>query len=134
MATADGAPVVTIRAPKTVAAGATIPISMRIENTSSEPLELYLHGREATYDFIVTSSDGDIVWRRLEGQVVQAILRVDVLAPGQVLELRDSWNQRDNAGKRVAPGSYLVRGILLGEGSSTLESPAVPVRIKRKSS
>jgi hypothetical protein len=128
----DGNPVVTIEFPETVSAGATIPITMRIANTSSEPLELYLHGREATYDFIVTSSDGDIVWRRLEGQTVQAILRVDVLAPGQALELRESWNQRDNAGKRVAPGSYYIRGTLLGEGSSALESPVVPLRIKRK--
>ena len=128
----DGNPVVTIEVPETAAAGETILITMRIENTSSELVELYLHGREATYDFIVTNSDNDIVWRRLEGEVVQAILRVEVLAPGQALELRDSWNQRDNAGKRVAPGSYFVSATLLGEGSSMLESPAVPVRIQRK--
>jgi hypothetical protein len=128
----DGNPVVTIKAPETVSAGAAISIIMCIENTSTEPLELYLHGREPTYDFIVTSGDGDIVWRRLEGQTVQAILRVEVLAPGQALELGDRWNQRDNSGKRVAPGSYVVRGRLLGEGASTLESPAVPVRINRK--
>lgn len=132
MPAGDGNPVVTIEAPENVPAGATIPITMRIVNTSSEPLELYLHGREATYDFIVTSSDGHIVWRRLEGQTVQAILRVEVLAPGQTLEVGDRWNQRDNSGKRVAPGSYVVRGTLLGEGASRLESPAVPVRINRK--
>ena len=128
----DGNPVVTINAPENVAAGAAIPIIMRVENTSGEPLELYLHGREATYDFIVTSADGDIVWRRLEGEILQAILRVEVLAPGQELEFRHSWNQRDNSGKRIAPGSYVIRGILLGEGSSMLKSPAVPFRINRK--
>lgn len=127
-----GNPVVTIEAPETVPAGAAIPITMRIENTSSQPLELYLRGREATYDFIVTSADGDIVWRRLEGEILQAILRVEVLTAGQALEFRHTWNQRDNSGKRVAPGSYVVRGILLGEGSLTLESPAVPFRINRK--
>ena len=128
----DGTPVVTIKAPKTVAVGAAIPITMRIANTSTEPLELYLHGREPTYDFVVTSGDGDIVWRRLEGQVVQAILRIEVLAPGQALELRDRWDQRDNGGKPVAPGSYFVRGLLLGEGSSKIESPTVAFRIKRQ--
>jgi hypothetical protein len=128
----DGNLLVTIKAPATVEAGAAIPITMRIENTSSEPLELYLHGREATYDFIVTSSGGDTVWRRLEGQVVQAILRVEFLAPGEALELHDRWNQRDNGGKRVAPGSYFVRGALLGEGTSMLASPVVQVRINRK--
>jgi hypothetical protein len=128
----DGNPLVTMQAPDTAAGGAEIPLTMRIENTSNEPLELYLRGREVTYDFIVTSRDGNVIWRRLEGEIVQAILRVEVLAPGQALELSDSWDQRDYAGRRVAPGVYVVRGVVLSEGSATLESPAVPLRINQK--
>ena len=131
-ASADANPVVIIHVPENAEAGAAIPITMRVENRSNEPLELYLRGREPTCDFIVTSSDGDVVWRRLEGQIIQAILRFEVLAPGQVLEFRDTWDQKDNAGKRVAPGVYVVRGAVLAEGSSTLDSPAVPLWIKRK--
>jgi hypothetical protein len=129
---ADGNPLVTLHAPESVAPGAAIPLTMRVENKSGEPLELYLRGREITYDLIVAVNDGAIIWRRLEGQIVQAILRLEVLAPGQVLEFRDSWDQRDNAGNLVAPGLYTVRGTVLSDGSLTLESSAVPLRIDRK--
>lgn len=125
----DGNPLVTLHAPESVAAGTAIPITMRVENKSAKPLELYLRGREITFDFIVTAGDGDVVWRRLEGQIVQAILRFEVLAPGQILEFGDSWDQRDNAGEMVPAGLYAVRGSVLSDGSLTLESPAVPLRI-----
>lgn len=128
----DGNPLVTLHAPRTATVGTAIPIIMRIENKSDAPLELYLRGRKATYDFLVTASGGDVVWRRLEGEVVQAILRLEVLGPGQILEFRDSWDQRDNAGELVAPGAYTIRGTVLSDGSSTLESAAVALRIDRK--
>ena len=129
---ADENLVVTLHALETARPGRSIPITMRIENRSVEPLELYLLGREATYDFTVTASNGDPVWRRLEDEIVPAILRVEVLEPGQVLEFRDSWDQRDNAGEPVAPGSYTIRGTVLTDGSATIESPAIPVRITGK--
>ncbi len=128
----DGNPLVTLHAPETVPAGTAIPIAVRIENKSAEPLELYLRGREIAYDVLVTAPGGDVVWRRLEGEVVQAILRLEVLGPGQALEFRDSWDQRDNAGELVAPGVYTIRGAVLSDGSSTLESAAVALRIDRK--
>lgn len=128
----DGNLLVTLHAPGTARAGTTIPIALRLENRSSEQLELYLRGREATYDFIVTARDGDIVWRRLEGEIVPAILRVDVLEPGQILEFRDTWDQRNNGGEAVAPGYYTIRGAVLSDGSATLESPAFQLRIASK--
>lgn len=128
----DGNPLVTVHAPESVPPGAAIPITMRVENKSGEPLELYLRGREIAYDFVVIASDGGMVWRRLEGQIVQAILRLEVLAPGQVLEFRDNWDQRDIGGKLVPPGLYTLRGTVLSDGSLTLESSAVPLRIDRK--
>lgn len=126
---ADEKIVVTLHAQRTARVGESIPITLRMENKSSAPLELYLLGREPTYDFIVTASDGELVWRRLDGEIVPAILRVEVLEPGQVLKFRDTWDQRDNAGELVAPGFYVIRGAVLTDGSSNLESPATPLRI-----
>jgi hypothetical protein len=124
-------PVVTLHAPANARVGEMIPITIRVENKSAETLELYLCGREPTCDFLVIASDGDVVWRRLEGEIVQAILRLELLAPGQTLELRDSWDQRDNAGEPVAPGAYTIRGTVLSDGSSTLDAPAIPLHIDR---
>lgn len=128
----DGNLLVTLHLPETVLAGNAIPITLRIENKSAETVELYLHGREPVYDFVVSTIGGEVIWRRLEGEVVQAILRLELLEPGQILEFRDNWDQTDNAGETVPPGDYTVRGTVLSDGSQTLESAAVALRIDRK--
>jgi hypothetical protein len=127
-----GNPVVTLHAPENVLLGEPVPITIRLENKREEPLELYLRGREATCDIVVTANDGRVVWRRLEGEIVPAIIRLEVLAPGEIVELRDSWDQRDKGGKPAGPGSYTIRGTVLTDGSSTLESPAITLRLRPK--
>ena len=121
-----------ITIPGTAAVGSTIPVAMRLENASAQPVELYLRGREITFDFLVADARGEIVWRRLEGEIILAILRLEVLVPGQAIEFGDTWDQRDNFGQPVAPGDYSVRGEVLTDGSSTLESASVTFRIDPK--
>lgn len=120
----------TLRIPERVRAGSVIPIMMRMENTSAKPVELYLRGREMTCDYVVRAPGGDIVWRRLEGEVIPAILRLEVLLPAQPIAFRDSWDQVCDSGDLAAPGVYSVTGAVLTDGSSTLESAAVPLRIE----
>jgi len=122
----------TLEIPERVEAGSFVPFRMRIENTSAEPVELYLRGREITCDFVVRGPGGAIVWRRLEGDVTLAILRLEVLRSGQAIEVGDSWDQRDNSGELVQPGAYSVTGSVLTDGSARLESDAVAFRIERK--
>ena len=95
--------------PRKIAAGAPVPIAIRIVKTADRPVELHLLGRATAFDLIV--GRGDVtVWRRLEGQTVQAILQPRVLAPGEVLELQDTWLPRDQGGAAVGPGEYPVSG------------------------
>ena len=128
----DTNPVVTLHAPETAPAGTLLYIIMRIQNPSEQKLELYLSGRETVCDLTVTNAAGDVVWRRLEGEVTQGILRLELLEPGQTLEFRETWDQRDNAGLPVPPGTYSVRGAVLTDGSSTLEAGPEVFRIERE--
>jgi len=128
----DPAARVTLRVPRSAPLGSKVPIVVLIENESAAPVELYLRGREIAYDIRVTRAGGDVVWRRLEGQVVPAILRLETIAPGKPIELRDSWDQRNNAGETVAPGEYAVSATVLSDGHSTLESVTLPLRIDRR--
>lgn len=114
--------------PEQVSAGEPVPVTFRVENISDGPLDLYLTGRPIAFDLIVEDEGGTVVWRRLEDQVIPAILRIETLAPGERLELDDTWDQRSNAGEPVAPGAYTVRGELLTE-QEPLVTPAVPLRI-----
>lgn len=121
--------VVSLVVPDSVNAGAAVPIKLRVTNVTSTALDLYLRGREIAFDIVITDSTGDAVWSRLEGQVVQAILQLKTLAPGEVLELSHDWDQRSQRGNRVPPGRYTVRGSVLTDGRATLESEPVTVEI-----
>jgi hypothetical protein len=104
--------------------GAPVLITIRVKNLGKIPLELYLRGREIAYDIAIMGSGGETVWRRLEGAIVPAILRLEILEPGGVIELRDSWNQRDRAGELVPPGVYTILARVLSERDDLEPSPA----------
>jgi hypothetical protein len=116
--------------PAEAAAGVPVPVTLAIENVSGAPLDLYLRGRTIAFDIIVSRAAGDTVWQRLAGEVIPGILRLESLAPAQVLELSDEWDQRDNAGSLVEPGDYSVHAEVLTEGAP-LRSPAAALRIVR---
>ena len=115
--------------PAEVPTGHSVPILLRLTNASNAAQDLALQGRPSAYDVIVTRRDGAIVWRRLEGEVIQSILRLQTLAPGESLEFRHSWNQRDNSGQRVPPGEYFVTGVLPTDPPAEVRTQAVPLRI-----
>jgi hypothetical protein len=115
-------------APGEVRRGAPVPMTLRVENTSGRPIDLVLRGRTIAFD-IVVARDNDVVWRRLEGEVIQAIIQLKHLEPHEVIELHASWDQRSNQGRRVGPGLYFVRGELLTDTSTPLATPSVPLRI-----
>ena len=121
--------VVSLDVPESVRAGAPVPIAIRVKNETAAPLDLYLRGRDVAFDIIVADSTGDLVWRKLEGEVTQAILQLRTLAPGEVMELSHTWDQKSQRGSPVPPGSYTVRGSVLTDGRTTLESPAATLRI-----
>ena len=109
--------------PERVRAGEPVAVVIRVENVGDSPLELYLRGRTIAFDVIVSSAAGLPVWRRLYGEIVPAILRLETMAPGATLELVHGWDQRTNEGDAVAPGVYGVRGELLTD-AEPLVTPA----------
>lgn len=121
--------VVSLEVPSQVKAGEPVEIKLRVRNTTSAPLDLYLRGREVTFDLAIADSTGDSVWRRLEGEVTQAILQLKTLAPGEVMELSHVWNQQSQRGQPVGPGRYTVRGSVLTDGQTTLDSPPATLEI-----
>jgi hypothetical protein len=111
-----------------VRTGESVPITLRVSNTGTGSLELSLLGRSPVFDITVSRPDGDVVWRRLEGETLPMILQLRSLASGETLTLRDDWDQRTNRGKAVEPGSYLVRGALFTD-EQPLRTPAASLRI-----
>ena len=70
--------------PTRVRPGALVPIRLRAQNVTRHPLDVYLRGRTITWDVVIERAAGEVVWRRLEGEIIPTILHVRALAPGAV--------------------------------------------------
>lgn len=100
---------VTLEAPEFAPPRHRIEYSVVVENEGESSVEAHLQGREPLHDLTVTGKGGEVVWRRLKGEIGQAILRLDMLAPGESLRIAGEWDQRDSAGQYVAPGFYTLQ-------------------------
>jgi hypothetical protein len=116
--------------PGRVRRGARLPLTLCLVNRTPRPLDLYLRGRSITFDVEVARPGGDVVWRRLEDEIIPAIVRLRTLAPGERVEVGTIWDQRRRDGRLVAPGEYTARAVLLLEGPP-LQTPTVRFEIKR---
>jgi intracellular proteinase inhibitor BsuPI len=112
--------------------GEAVPVTLAIRNDGLTPRELHFRGRTIVYDIVVEGPDGHVVWRRLEGAPALAILRVEVLAPGQELTFTDHWLQRDRTGGTVAPGIYTIHGEFPSDAPEPRRTPSAQVRIVRE--
>lgn len=108
--------------PDTVAPGQLVPMTLRLTNPTDAARDLYLRGRDVTFDIVVRDSAGNEVWRRLPADPIPAILQLRTLGPGETLELRHDWNQVSRHGLRAPDGAYSVRAEVLTDGSSSLIS------------
>jgi hypothetical protein len=105
-------PSVTIEAPEFIEQGSPLEYSVVVENEAAVPIEFHLQGRDIVHDLAVVAEDGSTIWRRLEGQSLQAILRIETLAPRQKIVIGDYWDGRDREGAHVQPGSYTLQALL----------------------
>ena len=122
------APCLTLDVPAEARVGSTVPITLRVENPGDHPIDLYLRGRTIAFDVVVRRAGGQVVWRRLENAMIPAILRLEVLPPGQALELRTSWSLTTSAGSTAAPGAYVLQGLLLTDGPE-LRTDSLTLRV-----
>jgi hypothetical protein len=72
-----------------------------------------LRPQETAFDIFVTEQDGTPVWHRLENTSVPDMVHERRVQPREALTFETLWNQRNNAGKPIGPGTYVVRGVLI---------------------
>ena len=91
--------------------GETVLMKLRLRNISEGPISFSLGGRPP-HDFLVSTPDGDPVWNWKCGGITLSVLDGETLEPGEELEFIGEWEQVDNLGEPVPPGTYLVSGFL----------------------
>ena len=106
-----------------------MPLVFTVTNVDSAPVTLQLLGRVPTADFRVTDLHGRSIWSLLRGETLLGPLRLVPLEAGESLSFQYNWDQHTDDGKAVAPGEYVVRGVLLTDERGGLSSEEVRLRI-----
>jgi hypothetical protein len=96
--------------PPRVPLGHPLVVTGTLTNEGGEPVVVGV-GESLALDVVVTRPDGGEVWRRGNHGALPAGSQ-RTLRPGEVLATGLTWDQRDDEGQRVPPGTYYVRGYL----------------------
>lgn len=114
---------VSLVAPDVVKVGTRVRFGLHVRNAGDQAVDLYLRGREPTMEVVVSDEHGRTLWRRLEGQIIPAVLQLHALAPGGELEVSAEWDLRVH-GRPIPPGRCVLHASLLTESQPL----AAPVR------
>ncbi|MDA0987866.1 MAG: BsuPI-related putative proteinase inhibitor [Chloroflexi bacterium] len=130
-----------LTAPSEVRAGESVPMDMRITNTSDKPVILWWSsdkvGPRPNDIEIVVFRDGEPVWRATSAHGVQYQGTI-TLGPGESQTMSGmsfratngrykssgdpwEWDQRADCGEPVEPGTYTVRGVVNVSPPETME-------------
>lgn len=110
--------------------GDTVSMKLKLRSTRHETVQFSMGGRPA-HDFVVTTSDGEEVWNWQCAKIILFPLDRRILEPGEELEFTGEWEQVDNRGKPVPPGTYLIRGVLKMESPERLVTPPHKLRVRK---
>ena len=109
--------------------GETVQMKLTLRNVSDEPVSFSLGGRPP-FDFVVSTADGEQVWHWKCAKITLLPLDSKTLEPGEELEFVGEWEQVDNRGEPVAPGVYLVRGVLSLDPPEKLATEAHELQVQ----
>ncbi len=91
--------------------GEPVQMKLTLRNISDDSVSISLGGRPP-HDFVVSTPDGEQVWHWKCAKITLLPLDSKTLEPGEELEFVGEWEQVDNRGEPVPPGTYLVRAVL----------------------
>jgi hypothetical protein len=100
----------------TFAAGEQIEMVLTVRNRLDSAATVEFPSAR-TADFLVVRENSSVlVWLWSQGRAFAQVVTEVEFAAGETKTISVSWNQTDNAGNPVAPGTYEARGVLVYEG------------------
>lgn len=92
--------------------GEPVELTLAATNSGSAPVTLTAPSSQL-YDFAILNDSG-AVWRWSRGRMFLTVLTPLTIRPGEVRTFKEKWDQRDQSGRQVGPGDYVVEGLLIG--------------------
>lgn len=126
-----GALRLSLAVPDEVLAGTSLSVVLTLTNVGVQPVTFVYGGYqgEVFFDVVAADLDGNEVWSRLHGRTLPRIATSRILAPGEVIQLLESWNLTDNMGKPLPRGSYRISAKVLSVEPSELRAAAQTVSV-----
>jgi uncharacterized protein (DUF58 family) len=90
--------------------GEPVELVLTVTNLGPNPVTFRFSDSQR-YDLVVTREDGTPVWRWSHDKLFAQVLGTMTLAPGASRIFRDRWDQRDQEGKMVTQGRYVIEGV-----------------------
>jgi hypothetical protein len=91
------------------------PISMTLSLTNCGDKEVRLFYPDSQrYEFIVKDERAEEVWRWSQDENFTQAEGEETIEQGEDVTYTEVWDQRDQDGKRVSPGSYQILGFSVG--------------------
>ena len=109
--------------------GETVPMKLTLKNSSDAQVRFYTGS--LPHDFVVATVHGQEVWHWRCGKIFPAVLVERNLGPGEELVLVGKWEQMNNWGEPVPPGTYLIRGMLILSPAGILATPPQELKVLR---
>ena len=109
-------------------AGELVELTLAATNSGSAPVTLTAPSSQL-YDFVVLQNSLE-VWRWSRGRMFLTVLTPLTIRPGETRRFKEKWDQRDQAGRPVGPGDYVVEGILIGGKETGLNPERLPITIR----
>ncbi len=94
--------------PATVRPGEEVSIAVTLVNRGRAAVQV----GAAAVDVVVTREDGTEVWQRSKHEPPSAAPASTSLGPNEMRGSGGTWDQRDDAGQALAPGTYRIRAEL----------------------
>ncbi len=92
---------------RTYSRGETVRITLSKTNITNDEVTLR-YSTNQIVEITVTNAAGNIVWRYSSNRSFAQGSRLIVIYPGGTQVINETWNQVNNAGSRVPPGTYTI--------------------------
>lgn len=93
--------------------GQPIEMTLTLINCDLEPVTRSFKDAQR-YDFMVSDEGGAEVWRWSADQAFAQVTGEETFQPGQKVTYSETWDQTDNEGQSVPPGTYQVTAMSSG--------------------
>lgn len=106
-----------------------MPIDMTVTNPTSRTIVVpFRSGQQFDVEVV---RDGQVIWNWAHGRAYTQALSEMTMRPGDKQSYAARWNFQSNEGRRVAPGRYTIRAILMSDTGERQEAAEETITIDR---